>query len=111
MYHTKLDPSAFAWSPANNGISMTVLHRDEATGAMTSMTRMEPGSSIPAHRHTQADQAVYVLEGDLVDAGVSYGPGSFFLAKTGEPHGPHGTAGGCVLLSTFFGPPDFVPVG
>jgi hypothetical protein len=52
-----------------------------------------------------------VIEGDLVEEGVTYGPGSFLLAKAGTPHGPHGSSGGCVLLSTYFGKPDFVPVG
>ena len=52
-----------------------------------------------------------MIEGDLIEEGVTYGPGSFLVAKAGTPHGPHGTSGGCVLLSTCFGMPDFVPVG
>jgi quercetin dioxygenase-like cupin family protein len=74
---------------------------------MTGMTRLAAGSSIPAHRHTHADQTVFVVEGDLIDDGVSYGPGSFFVVKGGSPHGPHGTSGGCVLLTTYSGRPDF----
>jgi quercetin dioxygenase-like cupin family protein len=111
MFQTKLDTSAVAWSPANGGISMKVLHQDEATGGLTAMTRMAAGSSIPAHSHPRADQTVFVLEGDLIDDGVSYGPGSFFVAKAGTPHGPNTTSGGCVLLTTYSGPPDFVPAG
>jgi hypothetical protein len=57
-----------------------------------------------------ADQSVFVVEGDLVEEGVGYGPGSFLFAKAGTPHGPHGSSGGCVLLSWYSGPPDFVPV-
>jgi quercetin dioxygenase-like cupin family protein len=109
MYETKLDTASLDWSPPNAaGISMKMLHQDKATGAMTGMTRLAAGSSMPAHRHTQADQTVFVLEGDLIDDGVSYGPGSFFVARAGEPHGPHGTAGGCVLLTTYSATPDFV---
>ena len=112
MYQTKLDTSALEWSPANaSGISMKMLHQDESTGGMTGMTRLAAGSSIPAHSHTHADQTVFVIEGDLIDDGVTYGPGSFFVVKAGSPHGPHGTSGGCVLLTTDSGPPDFVPVG
>jgi len=111
MYEIKLNTSDLAWSAENSGISMKVLHQDESSGAMTAMTRLAAGSSIPAHRHTQADQTVFVVEGDLIDDGVSYGPGSFFVVKAGSPHGPHGTSGGCVLLTTYSGPPDFVPVG
>ena len=111
MYETKLDTSALAWSAENAGMSMKMLHQDESSGAMTAMTRLAAGSSIPAHSHTYADQTVFVLEGDLIDDGVSYGPGSFFVVKAGSPHGPHGTSGGCVLLTTYNGRPDFVPVG
>jgi quercetin dioxygenase-like cupin family protein len=111
MYQTKSDTSALAWSPTGwPGVSMKMLQRVESTGGMSGMMRMEAGSSIPAHRHTQADQSVFVVEGDLVEEGVSYGPGSFFFAKAGTPHGPHGSSGGCVLLSWYSGPPDFVPV-
>jgi quercetin dioxygenase-like cupin family protein len=98
MYETKLDTSALAWSAENAGISMKVLHQDASSGAMTAMTRLAAGSSIPAHRHTHADQTVFAVEGDLIEDGVRYGPGSFFVVKAGSPHGPHGTSGGCVLL-------------
>ena len=111
MYETKLNASDLAWSAENSGISMKVLHQNESSGAMTAMTRLAAGSSIPAHSHTHAEQTVFVIEGDLIDDGVSYGPGSFFVVKAGSPHGPHRTSGGCVLLTTYSGPPDFVPVG
>ena len=116
MYETKIDTSALAWLPTGwPGVSMKMLQQVESSdgiiGGMIGMMRMEAGSSIPAHRHTHADQAVFVIEGDLVEEGVTYGPGSLLVAKAGTPHGPHGSSGGCVLLSTYFGKPDFVPVG
>lgn len=112
MYETKTDTSALAWSPTGwSGVSMKMLQQGESTGGMIGIMRMEAGSSIPAHSHTHADQAVFVIEGDLIDEGVTYGPGSFLVAKAGTPHGPHSSSGGCVLLSTYFGKPDFVPVG
>ena len=118
MYETKTDTSALAWSPTGwPGVFMKMLQQVESsgggggTGGMIGMMRMEAGSSIPPHSHTHADQAVFVIEGDLIEEGVTYGPGSFLVAKAGTPHGPHGSAGGCVLLSTYFGKPDFVPVG
>ena len=113
MYETTIDTSALAWSPTGwPGVWMKALQQVESTGGgMSGMMRMDAGSSIPAHRHTHADQAVFVIEGDLVEEGVTYGPGSFLVAKAGTPHGPHGSSGGCVLLNTYFGTPDFVPVG
>ena len=113
MYETTIDSAALPWSPtAWPGVSMKALRPPGADGGgMTGLLRMAAGSTIPAHRHTHADQMVFVVEGDLVEHGVSYGPGSFIVAKAGAAHGPHGTAGGCVLLSWYAGPPDFVPVG
>ena len=101
MYEATTDTSALLWSPTGwPGVSMKMLQQVESTGGMTGMMQMAAGSSIPAHSHTHADQTVFVIEGDLVEDGVSYGPGSFFVAKAGTPHGPHGTVGGCVLLTT-----------
>src|SRR4051794_9102843 len=115
MYETTTDTSALPWSPTGwPGVSMKMLQQVESAGGggggggrggMCGMMRMEAGSLIPAHRHTHADQAVFVIEGDLVDDGVTYGPGSFLLARAGTPHGPHTSPGGCVLLSTYFGTP------
>src|SRR6188472_206053 len=70
MYETKTDTSALAWSPTGwPGVSMKMLQQVESTGGMIGMMRMEAGSSIPAHSHTHADQAVFVIEGDLVEEG------------------------------------------
>ncbi len=111
MFQIKSDTSAIPWTTPNaGGISMKILHQDESTGGMTAMTRMAAGSSIPAHMHPKSDQTVFVLEGDLVDDGVTYGPGAFFVAKAGTPHGPNTTTGGCVLLTWYSGPPEFAPV-
>lgn len=110
MYDRKLDTAAMAWLPLDfPGVAMKTLRQDDPSGGMTVMTRMQPGAVIPAHSHTRADETVYVLEGDFVEDGVAYGPGSFFAGAAGTPHGPHGTTGGCVLLTTFSGPLDFVP--
>lgn len=121
MYQIKLDTAALPWSPTGwPGVSMKMLGQDlrsasdaagGGAGGMCGMMRMEAGSSIPAHQHTHADQAVFVIEGTIVEEGITYGPGSFLVAKAGTPHGPHASPGGCVLLSTYFGTPDFVAVG
>lgn len=111
MYQIKLDTAALPWSPTPwPGVSTKVLEPANATGGMTGMTRLDAGSSIPAHLHTRADQMVFVVEGDLVEDGVTYGPGAFLVVKAGTPHGPHRSSGGCVLLTTYYGPPDMVPV-
>lgn len=111
MYETKLDTAGMPWTTTGwAGVSMKLLQKVEATGGMVGMMQMAAGASIPRHRHTHTDQTVLVMEGDLVDEGVRYGPGSFLVAKAGTAHGPHGTVGGCVLLTMYWGPPDLVPV-
>jgi anti-sigma factor ChrR (cupin superfamily) len=109
MYQTKTDTSRLPWSPLDfAGVSMKILQQPGASGAMTVMTRIAPGSSIPAHSHSHADETVFVVEGDFVEDGVSYGPGSFFVGHARSPHGPHSSVGGCILLTTFSAALDFV---
>jgi quercetin dioxygenase-like cupin family protein len=109
MYEQKTNTAALDWLPLDfAGVSMKVLHQNAATGGMTVMTRIEAGAFIPGHRHTKADETVFVVEGDFVEDGVSYGPGSFFVGRAGTDHGPHSSAGGCLLLTTFSAELDFV---
>jgi quercetin dioxygenase-like cupin family protein len=111
MYDLTTDASSLDWSPTGwAGVTMKLLNRGDNGGGTTGLMRLDAGSVIPAHRHTTADQSVYILEGDLIDAGVTYGPGTLIVAKAGTPHGPHSTKGGCVLLSIYHGTPDFVVV-
>ncbi len=108
MYQTKVRESQLPWADLGMpGVTMKVLHKDGATGAMAVLTRMEPGAVIPAHWHTQADETVYVLEGDFVEDGESYGPGSYFRGKAGTMHGPHSTVEGCTVLTHFSAELDF----
>lgn len=111
MYQVKMHESQADWTPLEMpGVSMKVLHRDEATGAMAVLTRMDAGATIPAHFHTRADETVYVLAGDFVEDGVSYGPGAYFVGPAGTPHGPHHTTGGCTVLTHFSAELDFQPM-
>jgi quercetin dioxygenase-like cupin family protein len=109
MYDVKLDTGTVDWTPLDfPGVSMKVLRQEPASGAMTVMTRMDAGASIPAHTHTRADETVFVVDGEFIEDGVSYGPGSFFCARAASVHGPHRTTKGCVLLTTFSAALDFV---
>jgi quercetin dioxygenase-like cupin family protein len=111
MYQHIVSTDSLAWSPLDfPGVAMRVVYRDARTGGMTVMTRLEPGASIPAHKHTHADETVFVLSGDFVEAGTSYGAGSYFVASAGTPHGPHESRTGCVVLTTFSAVLDYEPV-
>lgn len=89
------------------GVSVRVLSGDLQSGATTVETTMAPGSCIPAHRHSDAEEVVYVISGDFVEAGARFGPGTVFVAKSGTVHGPHTTTGGCVVLTSFSAALDF----
>src|SRR4051794_27636870 len=56
---------------------------------------LPPGAVIPEHWHWQADETVYVVDGDFVEGSFVYEPGTFFCGKAGLPHGPHTTRRGC----------------
>jgi hypothetical protein len=65
MYQHVISTDALLWLPLEfPGVFMRVVHKDARTGGMTVMTRLEPGASITAHFHAQADETVYVLSGD-----------------------------------------------
>jgi anti-sigma factor ChrR (cupin superfamily) len=108
MYQITVRESELPWADLGMpGVSMKVLHKDEATGAMAVLTRIEARAGIPAHWHSKADETVFVLDGDFVEAGGSYGPGSYFVGKAHTRHGPHSTVRGCTVLTHFSAELDF----
>ncbi len=92
------------------GVTMRTLWMHSDTGAFTVVTEMAPGARIPRHRHSHADETVYVLDGDFVEDGKSHGPGTYFVGAADTAHGPHTTTRGCKLLTHFSGPLDFLIV-
>ena len=63
---TYLDVSKIEWEPTRfPGVYTKKLYED-ASGKMTSLTRMEPGARLPDHRHVGIEQS-FVLECTLVD--------------------------------------------
>jgi anti-sigma factor ChrR (cupin superfamily) len=89
------------------GVRIRPLYTDASSGAMTVLTEMAAGASIPEHWHTAADETVFVLRGDFIENGTAYGPGTFFVGKAGTSHGPHETRSGCTVISNFSAPLDF----
>jgi quercetin dioxygenase-like cupin family protein len=102
MFTQMIDARAGEWTPVNvPGVWVKVLHKDAGSGAMTVLTRLDAGSTIPVHTHEEADERVFVLEGDFVEDGFIYAPGSFFFGQAGVAHGPHHSVSGCMVLSHF----------
>jgi anti-sigma factor ChrR (cupin superfamily) len=89
------------------GMKIQTLHADQISRATTVLTHIAAGASIPQHWHTFADETVFVLSGDFIEHGRSYGPGAFFVGTAGTSHGPHDSISGCTVLTTFSAPLDF----
>lgn len=102
MYQKIIQAQTLAWTPLDfPGVFMRVLYQNAISGGMTVMTRMELGASMPEHFHTHADELVYVMSGDFIEAGATHHTGTFFVGAAGTTHGPHESRTGCVLLTTF----------
>jgi quercetin dioxygenase-like cupin family protein len=74
---------------------------------MTVLTHIAPGAIIPEHWHTFANETVFVLSGDFIEQGRSYGPGAVSVGKAGTSHGPHDSVSGFIVLTAFSAPLDF----
>jgi quercetin dioxygenase-like cupin family protein len=79
------------------GVSMRVLHRDDAAGYATVLVRMQPGAAYPAHRHGD-DEECYVLEGDLQVGEDCMQAGDYQVARRGSVHPVQSTRSGCLLF-------------
>jgi mannose-6-phosphate isomerase-like protein (cupin superfamily) len=53
---------------------------------------------LKAHVHKGVAEVLYIVEGDFINEGKSYAPGTSLHIKAGTAHGPHGTKTGCTLL-------------
>ncbi len=84
--------------PSEGDISLAVRSANYQLGPVMLHLNMEPGSVIPAHIHQGVAEVLYVVEGDFINEGKSYGPGDSLHVRAGHVHGPHGTQNGCKLL-------------
>lgn len=98
-----LDEKNYQWAdfpiPGHTGeLKAAFLNRDLGLGPIMAAMRMAPGSRIPAHYHERTTETFLVTEGEFINAGVTYGPGTFFAVQTGDVHGPHETKTGCTIV-------------
>src|SRR6516164_860672 len=75
-------------------ITLAVRNKNFALGPVMVHIVMKPGSVIPAHKHDGMAEALYVLEGDFINEGKEYLPGTSVHVKAGKQHGPHTTKNG-----------------
>jgi quercetin dioxygenase-like cupin family protein len=84
--------------PCEGDITLAVRNANYALGPVMLHLVMKTGSSIPAHVHRGVAEVLYVVEGDFINEGKTYAPGTSLHIKAGTTHGPHNTKDGCTLL-------------
>ncbi len=95
----EVEPMPFVIPGATGEFRIQVLNEDQARGVVTTIVHLPPGGHIPAHRHQKGAEMHYVLEGDMIDDGRSFGPGSLLTHPAGQVHGPHESRGGARVLT------------
>ncbi len=84
--------------PSGGEITLAVRNKNYALGPVMVHIVMKPGSTIPAHKHDGMAEALYVVEGEFINEGKTYLPGTSVHVKAGRQHGPHSTKKGCTVL-------------
>jgi anti-sigma factor ChrR (cupin superfamily) len=97
-----INTDSVPWVETSPGNKMKVIYHDPATGMLTILSRLEPGSGIPAHVHEDLEQT-YVLEGSLVDDEGECTAGNFVIRPKGSRHAPTAPKG-CTMLVFFLKP-------
>jgi anti-sigma-K factor RskA len=88
------------WIALAPGAWIKHLHLDQERGTRSLILRLEPGGSLPAHLHV-SDEECLVLEGEMIIAGVRFGPGDYHLAPAGVTHGVLSSrTGGLIFIRT-----------
>jgi len=94
--HVTIDAGAGQWQPFVEGVKLKVLR--EHDGVLSYLLRLEPGASLPAHRHP-VDEECIVLEGRLqVGTRIEIGAGGYHLAHQGALHATISTREGATIF-------------
>ena len=96
-----INTDSVPWIETAPGNKMKVIYHDPQTGMLTILSRLAPGSGIPAHVHEDLEQT-YVLEGSLADkqgpdAGIEVGAGEFVWRPAGSRHTAWSPKGGTFI--------------
>jgi quercetin dioxygenase-like cupin family protein len=103
--------SAFSLPGFAGGTEAAFLNTDIGAAPFVALLRMAPGAVLRKHYHPTAIEAVYVLEGEMINDGESLAAGSIITHGRGVAHGPHETETGCTLMFIQYpgvGPDDSV---
>lgn len=94
--HLTIDADEGRWQPFGPGVTLKVLR--EHAGVLSYLLRLEPGATLPPHRHPH-DEECLVLAGRLrVGSRIEIGPGGYHLAHGGALHATIGTDTGATVF-------------
>lgn len=94
--HLTVDDAAGQWQPFLDGVTIKVLC--ERDGVLSCLLRLEPGATLPPHRHPQDEECI-VLEGRLrVGSKIALGRGGYHLAHRGALHASIATDTGATIF-------------
>jgi anti-sigma factor ChrR (cupin superfamily) len=85
------------WKPMAQGIEYKVLHSDRIRRYSTALIRMQPGTTMPRHRHGDIEE-LYMLSGDLRVSGAVVRAGDYCRADTNSVHEAAFSETGCTFL-------------
>lgn len=90
--------SRFSLPGFTGGTEAAFLNTDTTAAPFVALLRLAPGAVLAKHYHPKAIEAVYVLEGTMINESEALPAGSILTHGPGEAHGPHTTEGGCTLM-------------
>lgn len=103
---TYVDPESLEWKPTRfDRVWIKVLYENAGLGEMTCLLKMEPGASIPFHRHPELEQTL-VLSGSMRDHDGVANAGDYIWRKPGSYH-DNTSDTGCVALAIYRKPNIF----
>jgi anti-sigma factor ChrR (cupin superfamily) len=73
------------WIDFEPGIQIKPLFNDQFNKTVTTLMRMQPGSSLPEHKHIGVEQC-YVISGEMIVGETHYVAGDFFVAMPDTIH-------------------------
>ena len=88
---------ASSWSGEVSAWSWKQL-RDGPDGVSVSLWKLEPGGSDEVHVHDDAEEHIYVLQGEFECGGVTYRAGDYLFRPVGVPHQSSSRTGVEMLL-------------
>src|SRR3954464_14720768 len=97
-----VDTESVPWIEMAPGNKMKVIYHDPASDLLTILSKLDPGSGIPAHVHEDLEQT-FVLEGSLRDDEGECTAGNFVIRAKGSRHAPT-APNGCTMLVFFLKP-------